>query len=335
MSRILITVGALLFALVLTLLVFGVDPLTGLRLFSEGAFGDKFGVARTLVRTTPLLLCGLGITIAWKAGMYNVGGEGQYVVGGVFGAAIARTMMGGAPVPAHAAILLASLLGGAAVAAFAGWLQVKRGVQCVISTILINFIAIQGLAWAVRGPLQEKQHQLPLTDRLPASLRFHRFDPQTDLHIGVFVGALALIGVALFLSRTKYGFQLRLVGQNPSVARANKIDPGRIQITAMALSGGLCGLAAGVDYLGLSGQVGDGLSQNWGFLAIPVALLAGLNPWGVLGTSLYFGALMAGGEGLARFNSAGTTLVAVIQGVAVLGFVGAMRLKRGREVVHD
>ena len=335
MTRVILTVVGLFLAVVLTLALFGVDTIQGLKLLGDGAFGDKFGVARTLVRSTPLLLCGLGIMISWKAGMYNVGGEGQYIVGGIGGAMIAKMLLASNPTLANIAVLGGSIVGGSLFAAFAGWLQVKRGVQCVISTILLNFIAIQGLAWAVRGPLQESKRQLPLTDRLPNAMRLQRFDPMTDLHSGVFIALIALVAVAIFLNLSKSGFKLKLVGENPRVARANQINPDRVQISAMAISGALCGLAGGVDYLGLTGQIGDGFSQNWGFLAIPVALLGGLNPWGVLGSALFFGALMAGGEGLARFNATGTTLVYVIQAVAVLGFVGFTQFKRRKEVVID
>jgi len=334
-TRVILAVVGLFLAVVLTLVLFGVDPIQGLKLIGDGAFGDKFGVARTLVRSTPLLLCGLGIMISWRAGMYNVGGEGQYIVGGIGGAMIAKMLLASNPTLANIAVLGGSIVGGSLFAAFAGWLQVKRGVQCVISTILLNFIAIQGLAWAVRGPLQESKRQLPLTDRLPNAMRLQRFDPMTDLHSGVFIALIALVAVAIFLNLSKSGFKLKLVGENPRVARANQINPDRVQISAMAISGALCGLAGGVDYLGLTGQIGDGFSQNWGFLAIPVALLGGLNPWGVLCSALFFGALMAGGEGLARFNSTGTTLVYVIQAVAVLGFVGFTQFKRRKEVVID
>ncbi len=335
MKRALVTVAGLLLALVLTLAVFGVDVRQGLSLIAEGAFGDKFGVARTLVRATPLVLCGLGMAIAWRAGMYNIGGEGQYVLGGLAGAWVAKALVGPAPGLANPAVLIAAALGGALFAGLAGWLQVRRGVQVVISTILLNFTALQALSWAVRGPLQEPKGQLPLTERLPDTVMFQRFDPQTDLHAGVFVAVAAVVLTALLLWATKAGYLLRLVGQNPRVARANRVDVGRAQIGAMLVSGGLCGLAGGVDYLGLIGQVGDGFSQNWGFLAIPVALLGGLDPLGVLASGLYFGALMAGGEGLARFNQLGPTLVYVIQAVAVLGLVALNARSRPKPVVDD
>lgn len=267
--------------------------------------------------------------------MFNIGGEGQYVLGGVFGAAVAKAAAGMNPSLTSAFIMGGAAVGGMSLALFAGWLQVKRGVQCVISTILLNFIVIQGLGWAVRGPLQESRRQLPQTEPLANSAMLQRFDAQTDLHSGVLVAALVAVLVTVWMSVSKAGFKIRVVGQNPRVARAHVMDPGRIQLGAMAVSGALCGLAGGIDYVGLIGHVGDGFAQGWGFLAIPVALLGGLDPVGVSAAALYFGALMAGGEGLARFHATGTTLVFVIQAVAVLGLVALSQLKKSKEAVVD
>lgn len=335
MTRIALTAVGLIVALLLTLAVFGVDPIAGSKLILEGAFGDKAGLARTLVRTSPLLLCGLGMAMAWRSGMYNVGGEGQYLVGGLLGAFVARPFLSHPSPVGTACVLIAAVLAGATVAAFAAWLQVKRGVQCVISTILMNFVIVQLLAWAVRGPIQESKHQLPLSDRLPSGFGFSRFDPQTDLHSGLVLTLIVFLLIALLLPMTRFGFLVKVVGHNPNVLRANRHDPSRVQIQAMAVSGALCGLAGAIDYLGLIGQIGDGFSQNWGFLAIPVALLGGLNAWGVLGAALYFGALMAGGESLSRFNATGTTLVYVIQAVAVLGLLLVSQRRKPQVTVSD
>ena len=302
----------------MTLAVFGIDVTVGLRLIADGAFGDAAGQARTLVKATPLILTGLGMAVAWRAGVYNVGGEGQYVIGGLAGAAAYLALPGGGPVP----ILVAAVAAGALLAGFAGWLQAARGVQAVISTILLNFVALQVQAWAVRGPLQQSKRQLPQTEGLPDAAMFLRFDRQTDAHAGMLLVPLAVVLVWVLLFRTRLGFQMRLVGQNPRMARANRIDPGRQQIVAMLWSGGLCGFAGGLTYLGVTGFVGDGFAEGWGFLAIPVALLGGLHPAGVLGGGLYFGALAAGCDNLARFTTIGPTLVSVVQGVAVLAFVG-------------
>jgi general nucleoside transport system permease protein len=322
-------------ALLLTLAAFRLPILESLHLIQAGAFGSSAGFARTLVKAIPLLLTGLGMVVAWRAGMYNIGGEGQFIFGGIAGAALFKFAPQLPPTVLNLAILVVAAIAGGLYAALAGWLQISRGVQVVISTILLNFVAIQALDWSVSGPLQEAKKQLPLSDRLPDAAMMLRFSSKTDLHSGVFLALIMAGFLFLFLFFTKPGFVLRLVGENPSVARANRIDAGLAQLGAMTLSGALCGLAAGVEYTGLAGQIGTGFSQNWGFMAIPVALLGALHPLGVILSAGYFGALFAGTENLARFTPAGSTIIFVIQAVAVLAFVGADRLLKKRPAVSD
>ncbi|MFQ3586628.1 MAG: ABC transporter permease [Fimbriimonadaceae bacterium] len=321
--------------LVVTLAVFGLPVGDSLAKLFQGAFGDAYGWSRTLVKTTPLLLTGIGMVIAWRAGMYNIGGEGQFLVGGLFGAAVfafAPAMPGPAT---NLAILIACTVGGMLWAGMAGWLHVHRGVQVVICTILLNFVAIRLVGWAVSGPLQESARQLPLTQRLPENVMLARWNPQSDLHVGVVTAFFVALLAGWFLFRTVAGYRLRLVGESPTAARANRIDAGRYQILAMLISGGLCGLAGGIEYTALAGQIGQGFSQNWGFLAIPVALLGGLHPVGTIFSATYFGALFAGSENLARFTTGGSTIILVMQAVAVLGFVGLKAWADRRVVVEE
>jgi simple sugar transport system permease protein len=147
-----------------------------------------------------------------------------------------------------------------------------------------------------------------------------------DLHAGTLLALAASLGVAVFLYRTKAGFNLRLVGESARVARANRIDAGKVRLQAIMLSGALCGLAGGIEYLGLARQLGTGFSQNWGFLGIPVALLSGLDPIAAMLSAGLFGALFAGSENLARFTSAGSTLIYIVQAAAVLAVVGMRSL---------
>lgn len=316
--------------LVLTLAAFRLPIGDSLRLITQGAFGSEVGIARTLVKSTPLMLAGLGIVVAWRAGMFNIGGEGQFVLGALTGATLFRLAPHVPPVVLNPLILVASVLGGAVYAGLAGWLQVRRGVSVVISTILLNFIAIQMLDWAVAGPLQQAKGQLPMTERLPEAAMLLRFNRQTDLHSGVILAWIAAGLVFVFLYLTRRGFQLRLVGENPSAARVAGLAVGARQVGAMALSGGLCGLAGGVEYTALAGQLGTGFAQQWGFLAIPVALLGGLHPLGVIPSATIFGALFAGSENLARFTPTGSTLVYVIQAAAVLGYLLLNELRERR-----
>ncbi len=324
--------------LVLTLVVFGLPVGESLKLVSQGAFGDKFGVARTLVKAIPLLLTGLGIVVAWRGGMFNIGGEGQFIVGAMLSCVLAKLVLRNGTPPAFLMIsvmLAASVVGGALWAWISAWLFVKRGVEVVISTILLNFIALQFLGWAVSGPLQEAKGQVPLSDLLPSAMMLPRYDRQTDLHAGIFVAILAAFLVWAFLYFTKKGFEVRVVGDSPRAARANLINAGGVQVRAMLWSGALCGLAGGVEYVGVSGQLGGGFSQNWGFLGIPVALLGGLHPLLVPLSAVYFGALFAGSENLARFTPAGPTLIYVIQAAAVLAIVAFRALAERKPLVTE
>jgi len=311
-------------ALVLTLALFGMPILPSLQLIVEGAFGDAAGLSRTVVKATPLILCGLGMVIAWRAGMFNIGGEGQFLIGATAGAGVAmifKSLPGGVLNPL---ILIFAMIGGGAYAALAGWLQVKRGVPAVISTILMNFIAIQFLDWSVNGgPLQRTDGILPQSQPLDESVMLLRFHRQYDLHTGSLYALLAVGLVWVFLYGTKGGFRLRVVGENPRAARANLIPSDRIAIGAMFLSGALCGLAGAIEYTGITGLItAKGFAQGWGFLAIPVALLGNLHPLGVLLSGLYFGALFAGSENLARFQTGADKLILFIQGTAVLALIG-------------
>lgn len=320
---------------ILTLVAFGLPLGRSLSDLWYGAFGDEFGVARTLVRSTPLVLCALGIVVAWRAKMYNIGGEGQYIVGGVCGAWVAQALNGIAPAILNPLIIVGSIAGGALYAGLAGWLQVKRGVQVVISTILLNFVALNLLSFAVTGPLQQASKQSPMTDALPNEAMFARLYAQSDLHAGVALPVLLAVAIYLWMFRTGSGFRLRLTGENPEAARVAKVPVSSVQLMSMLVSGGLCGLAGGVDYAGFIGQVGLGFSQDWGFLSIPVALLGGLHPLGVLPSGLFFGALFAGSENLAMFNTLGGTVVYVMQAVAVLAFVGGKSWLESRRPVQE
>ena len=303
----------LLFVLVLTLALFRLPVVDSLKLLFSGALGDKFGWSRTAVKATPLLLTGLGMVVAWRGGMYNIGGEGQFIMGGLFGATVAKfCIFTPHPLPVWLGsllVLIACTVGGALWAWLAGWLFVRRGVEVVISTILLNFIALQILGYACSGPLQEAKKQVPLSDSLPDTWMLHKLDRQMDFHSGVLMAIVVAALVYIFLFKTKAGYCLRLVGENSRMARANRLNVDRARLSAIVLSGALCGFAGGVEYMGMAGQVGAGFSQQWGFLGIPVALLSGLHPLACLGSAVMFGALFAGSEDLARFTQAGATLV--------------------------
>jgi simple sugar transport system permease protein len=325
----------LIVLLTLTFLALRIEPVPALRALWAGAFGDAQGghlypLSETLVKTTPLLLTGLSIVVAWRAGLFSIGGEGQLLVGAVAATALAKA---GSALSGPLLTLL-MLLGGVAAGALwggiVGWLRVRRNVQEVISSIMLNYVALYLLNWTVEGPLQERAHRIAQSDPLPDAALFARILPAawsngivTRLHSGVLLAFLAVPVVSLFLFRTPSGFGMRLVGQNPDAARTAHFDVDRLRMRAMLLSGGLCGLAGVVELLGITGRLYADFSPGWGYTAIPVALLGGLHPVGTLFSALFFGALTAGSGNLSRFSGVSSVLIYVIQAAAVLAVVGA------------
>lgn len=320
----------LLLLLAGTILAFGLPLGESLRLLFDGALGDRFGLHRTLLKATPLIFVAVGMVIAWRAGMFNIGGEGQLLAGVCAGVGAAHLFSGLNSVLLSALILVVCVVAGALYAGIAAWLYAVRGVNVVISTILLNFLTVHLASYLVRGPLQEPSGALPQTTPIGADAMFAQLDSQTGLHAGVFLVPVVCLAVWLWLQRTRSGFRLRLTGANPWAARAARVPVVRVQVSALVWSGALCGLAGGVELLGVSGYLFDKFSPGWGFLGIPVALLGGLHPLGVLLSGLYFGALFAGSRNLEAFGAAGSPLVFAIQGAAVLGFAAFQEFSRRR-----
>lgn len=333
--RVLLLAAGLFLVLALTLWAFGLPVAESLRHLWEGSVAGKFAIHRTLVKASPLILAGLGMVVAWRAGMFNIGGEGQLLVGVAAGASLYHAVPDLQGPALTVLVLAACILSGAAWAGIAAFLHTKRGVNVVISTILLNFVAIQLISYLVRGPLQPPGSSIPQTAPLPESAMFLRLDPQSSLHTGVLLLPVLAFLVHLWLKLTPSGFRLRLVGQNPLAARSARVPVARTQVVALLVSGGLCGLAGGVEYVGVSGYLFDGFSPGWGFFAIPVALLGGLEAWGVLLSGLYFGALLAGSRNLEAFGGAPSALVFAVQGVAVLAFVAFQQLANRRRERAD
>lgn len=311
-------VATLAVLLVILLIAFRLPVGPALHELYRGSLDGEIAIARTLVRTTPLLILGLGVAVAWRANMPNIGAEGQFVMGGIAAASAFKLIPGIQGNSMTLLMIAAGILGGAMTAGLAGWLQIRRGVQLVISTILINFVTISFLNFALNGFLQQKGSQLPLSDRIPAPVMLTHLSRKTDLHSGVLWAILVALVVGIVFERTAFGFRLKVVGNNARASRALGMPPEGIQLKAMALSGGLCGLAAAIEILGISGQLGTSFASNLGYIAIPVALLGMLNSVGILLSALCFGALFAGTDSLARSYSGDSSLIYVLQGAAVL-----------------
>jgi simple sugar transport system permease protein len=291
---------------------------------------------QTLLLTTPLILCGLAVAFAFRCGMFNIGGQGQYVVGSIMSVWVASAFVG-MNGPLHIVLAIAvAALSGALWAAIAGFLKATVGAHEVISTIMLNWIAYWIGSWvfALGGPLQSHANgaAVPVSHDIQPNTHLYVFwgDPVLQgLHIGFFVALAALVVYWLTLNRTTLGFSVRAVGFNPEAARYGGISVARNYVYAMALSGLFAGVAGAVDILGweFNINVNDIQASQVGFIAIAVALLGRNTAVGTFFAALLFGALLNGTStrhldpSVFRPDLAGN-LTLIIQGLVVL-FVGA------------
>ncbi len=283
----------------------------------NGAGGDAYRLSETFVKACPLLYTGLAVSFALHVGLWNIGAEGQFLLGALTAAWIGQHIST-LPHPLGVFLLcFAAMCGGGLWATGAAILKNRRGVNEVISTIMLNFIAAGLVSYCVHGPLMEKGAQYPQTDSLPSTAQLPRLLPPTRLHLGIVIALLAAIGVHLFLFRTKAGLKLRITGANAIAGRFAGIPIERQIFLAFAVSGALAGLAGGVEVSGVTQRVYEKFSPGYGYTAIAVALVAQRSPLGVIFAAIFFGALEAGSGAMQRNAGISSVLVSVIQSIVV------------------
>ena len=332
---ILTSAGAVAVALALGALVIlfsGQDPVTAYRALVSGAFGDRRGVAETLVATTPYILGGLAFAVAFRAGMFNIGIEGQIVIGGLACGLVGAYDLGLPPVIFLPLALAVAALAGGLWGAIAGALKAISGAHEVITTIMLNYLAFRLLTYV----LTETESWLPVNTQLQATnpvqpaARLPNLLERTRLHAGIIVALAAALVLWLLLYRTAWGYRLRTVGYSRGAAAFAGFSWGRVITGAMFVSGALAGLAGAGETLGLQGKQ-ISAPQGYGFTAIAVGLVGRNHPAGVVLSGLLFGILRSGATEMQ--NTAGTSkeLVLVLQALiilAVAALVSASRLQR-------
>jgi general nucleoside transport system permease protein len=288
-------------------------------------------VVDMLVHATPLIITGLAVAIAFRAGVWNIGADGQFIAG-----ATAAAWVGVSAPPeigwlALIAALVAGVLAGAIWAALAAWLRSRFGVLEVISTIMLNFIATYGASFLVRGPLQEPTHVYPQTSGIASGAHMPILVSGTRLHWG-FIVALAIAAMAWWVMKySATGFSVRASGVNPFAARsAGLIDVSRVTAVAFVVSGAIAGMAGAIEVSGVTFALYENISPGYGYTAIAVALLAGLNPLGVIGTGILFGALETGAGAMQRNIGIPSTTASVIEAVVILVVIAIAQLRANR-----
>jgi ABC-type uncharacterized transport system permease subunit len=296
----------------------GASPVDALSALADGAFGSADAWSEVGVRTCPLLLTGLAVAVAFRAGTWNIGADGQLLIGAV-AVAWLGTRLG--PLPSALAlpsVLAAAAVGGALWGGVAAVLKTVRGVDEVIGTIMLNFIALGLVGYLVHGPLMEAAGAYPQTDAVAAAVRLPRLFAGYRVHAGLLlaIAAAALTYVGLF--RTVLGFEMRAAGLNPVATRLAGFSVTRASLAALVISGALAGLAGGIEVCAVTGRLYEQFSPGWGFTAIAVALLGRLHPAGVVVAAALFGALEAGSAAMQRRAGVSAVLVAIIQATVIL-----------------
>ncbi|HRI43246.1 MAG TPA: ABC transporter permease [Fimbriimonadaceae bacterium] len=327
MSGRLITLILVSFLLVIgALMLAGVMPLDALSVLGE-TFRQKGAWTRTLRETTPLLIAGVAVFLGLRAGLFNIGVEGQFLLGALTAAFVGLLVSG--PLGVILAVIAGSVAG-ALWAWPAGWIKAYRGGHEVITTIMLNNVAAFFTTWLVAGPLKAPNQESTTTAALPAMTRLPSLysSPPFFLNVALLLAVLMVVALAIWLKRTVAGYELSATGANAIAAEVAGVNVKRMTVRAMAASGAIGGLAGACQVLAYEWRFYEGFSPGYGFDALGVALLAGATPWGLLPASVLFGLLTTSSTALAA-NGVPRGLNGVLLGLLIIGFA-AYRYRRKR-----
>lgn len=322
------------------LLFLKVNPVTAYKALWDGAFGSSNAFAETLVKATPLLLVALGICISFRGDVINIGGEGQMIIGAVLATWVGLTFTG---LPGWLAVtlaLVAGFLGGAIWGGIPGVLKAYFSVNEILSTVMMNAIAVQLMNFLLRGPMidpsqAELASKIPQTARLLEAFRLPRLAP-TRLHLGALIAVILAVAVYILLWRTTLGYRIRAVGQNPNASRYAGIKVQRYMVLALLLSGAFAGLAGavqvyGVNYRMITDGSSSGFTGSAGFNGIVAALFGQLHPPWSIPASILFGALLVGANKMQRVVQVPSALVIALNGLVVVFVVSSEILRKRRQ----
>jgi simple sugar transport system permease protein len=286
--------------------------------FLRGALGTGYGISEVLVRATPILLAGLGVSIGFQTGFFNIGAEGQIYVGATAATACALALPG---LPSWLLLPLGLLAGFAAGGAWAlgpGWLKARLGLSEIINTIMFTYVAVNVVGILLRTAMKDPVYPLPVSPATPEAFTLPVLLEGSRLHAGLVVALLAAAVAQVLMRHTAPGFRMRAVGQNPRASQCAGISVGRSVLLAAGLSGGLAGLAGAVEIAGIHHRLLEGISPGFGYTAIVVALLGRNRPAGIVLASLGIAVLQVGSTSMQRVAGVPSSIAWIVMGTLMI-----------------
>ena len=309
------------------LLVLGVSPVKAFFAMYNGAFGSWWGLSEVLVKTTPLAICGIAVALSFKMKIWNIGAEGQFYLGALATAAVVRYAYVDSFALMFILMVSASAAAGGLWGGFAGYLRARWNVNEIITTLMLNYVAIHLVEYFIYGPWRDPASLgFPMTAPFPEAARLPVFG-NSRVHIGILIALVLVLLYRVVLRWTRWGFEIRAIGENPKAAEYAGISFLKNAVFVMAVSGALAAVAGMGEIAGLQGRLQAGLSPGYGYTAIIVAWLARLNPWGIMVVAFFMGGLFVGGESLQVVMRLPLSSIQVIQGF-ILFFVLASEFFR-------
>lgn len=327
----LLSVAAALLLCALFIWANGMNPITVYAKMAKGAFGSSFGISETLVKAIPLLLCGLGVAVAYRISVWNIGAEGQLIAGAIAATAVTiylPDLPGALYIPV---MVIAGIAAGAVWGLMTALPRTYFGVNELITSLMLNYVALLLLDYFVFGPWRDPEgFNFPGTPIFSLEQQLMTFSG-TRLHYGLLFALVAVLLFSLLYSKSRWGYEMKLLGANPQAAKYAGISVKRHILLVMLISGGLAGLAGMSEVSGVSHRLMYGISPGYGYTAIIVAWLAKLNPWGMILTSLFVGGLIVGGYSVQTIGLP-SSMSLMLQGAILICLIGGEMLGKYRLV---
>ena len=326
------TVVAALAVSAIALVALGVNPIAAYGLMFVNTATNEFGITQTLIKSVPLILTGLAVYVPLRAGLWNIGAEGQLYMGGIVGTWIGLNV--GLPsIALIPAAFVGAAIAGALWAGIPGWLKAKWDVNEIITTLLLTFVAIELASYMVRGPMQGGAGNFPVSALLPTAAQLPTL-PGLDVHVGILLAVFVVGCVYVINNRTRLGFEVTFVGENPNAAEQAGMSTYKVYLFVFLLGGALAGFAGINEIAGVQNRLRPEFSPGYGFTAIPIALLGRNGAFRVLLAALFFALIFVGGSSMEVSFGVPAALVDVIQALIILFLITAEFIKRYRIGIH-